>query len=193
MISPMSTRSRMRDIALVSCLALLLLPLCCSRAYATDADSDVEVTVSIPQILQLVYTGDSDLEFVVTLEDIEEGSKGLVNQGDLKWWANCAPWDVTVQRTEWEQTAGSGWPGPPDRDIHLQIKQGPPDNTKWLDVTTTETVWPELSGNTSTGSGTFPGVDWKIKQIGWDDAPPNGFLPPGTYECTVTIAIVYAG
>ena len=72
-------------------------------------------------------------------------------------------------------------------DIILQIKYGPPDNDNWYTVYTHTTDW--IEGD-SPGSGTFKGVDWKVKQIGWDDDP--GPPPPGTYECTVTFTIVDA-
>ena len=82
-----------------------------------------------------------------------------------------------------------------DGDIHLQIKKGPDENTDWHSITTTETVWLTSgdTGGSGIGSGTFDGVDWKIKQIGWNDPAPYGYLPPGTYECTVTMTIVFAG
>ena len=157
-------------LALMACALLLAFPL---PAFAVA--EQVDVTVTIGQILEVDYTGPDVIEFVIGLPELLKGSVMLENQGDLLWWSNTAPWYITVERTLWETKDGD-----PDLELRLQVKSGPPDNGPWTDVETYPTVW--IYGN-STGTGMYEGVDWNINELTWD-------MQPGTYRCMVTMSIV---
>jgi hypothetical protein len=170
-----------RGIAIRLVVALLLCGLAAATPMPALAEgADVGVSVAIPQAVELDYTGSDVIEFVLTLRDLAAGSKGQMNQGDLLWWSNTAPWYITIERTEWDSEDGD-----PDLELWLQVKCGPPHNTPWVTVPVetdpdAPAVW--LEGD-STGSGTYEGVDWKVKDLTKD-------MQPGTYWCTVTISIV---
>jgi len=181
-----------RFVILVNLLIFALAIPAMASPPAGTADTDsVEVTVEIPDFLVVDYTG-GDVVFNVTEADIIEGSLGIVNQGNVDVWTNIQPWEINVTRTNWVQTVGSGWPGAPTRDIWLELKWGPPNNSRWYKVETFEQDDPWATG-TSVGYYTFLGIDWKIKRIGFGDALPYGPIPPGTYECDVTFTISYTG
>jgi len=149
-----------------------------SPAYAID--EQVEVSVSIEPILIVEYTGDPNIYFEIDAGDLDEGSEGQVNLGNINWWSNVAPWKILIERTEWDTNDGDE-----DLEFWLQVKYGPPDNDDWTTVPVNTdpgapAVW--INGSTA-GSGTYWGVDWKIKDLTWD-------MEPGTYWCTVTISIV---
>lgn len=155
--------------------AALMVALVCAAAPASEETDSVEVTVTIGQILIVEYTGDPDVTFTLTAADLNEGSKQLPNQGNVNWWSNVAPWNIWIERTHWT----------PAVDIELQIKYGPPppppgqEHDNFQTIYTYPTIW--VSGN-SVGSGTYEGIDWKVRNFGWETAP-------GTYTCTVTFSI----
>ena len=161
--------------------ALLACPALFAGAIPAFAASDsVEVTVTVGQCLTLDYTGPDVIVFEIRLPDLRTGSKGKMDQGDLLWCSNTAPWYITVERTEWDTDDGD-----PDLELWLQVKCGPPNNTPWVTVPaetdpSAPAVW--LEGD-STGSGTYVGVDWKVRGLTRD-------MMPGTYWCTVMISIV---
>jgi len=161
------------SLILSACIVLISLP-----AYAES--SDVEVTVAIEQILEVEYTGSPNIYFYIDENDLNEGSEGQVNLGDINWWSNVPTWEIRIERTEWYTNDGD-----PNLELWLQVKYGPPDNDNWITVPVNTddnapAVWIEGSG---VGTGTFEGIDWKIKELTWD-------MQPGTYWCTVTISIV---
>jgi len=182
-------RIRTSGIILVACLWLLA---CLGiNAYA-DETEDAEVLVDVPFCLLVEYTGDSRLVFDVDCDDIERGSKKLNNQGNVVVSTNVHPWEIRVTRSDWEQTSGHHhWPGPPTRDIWLDVRYGSGHNG-WYKVETYPRSQAWISG-TSKGTFNYNGVDWRIRKIGEHDHLPYGHLPPGTYECTVTFTISSAG
>ncbi len=149
--------------------------LLCAPGFCTEESDSVEVTVTIAQIMIVEYTGDPNVTFTLSAADLNEGSKQLPNQGEINWWTNVAPWEIWIERTEWT----------PAVDIELQIKYGPPppppgqEHDNFQTIYTYPTVW--VTGE-STGSGTYEGIDWKVRNFGWD-------TQPGTYTCTVTFSI----
>jgi len=153
-----------------------------SPAYADDVD--LTVTVTISQILCLEYvprpTYTDEVDFDITLDDIIHGSVAITNHGDIYWWSNTAPWKITVERSEWTVLSGS-----PDFGWYLEVKYGPPDNSKWIKVETWEKDFcPSTEFVNPIGTGIIEGVDWKIKELLWK------WSPPGSYECTVTFTMV---
>jgi len=161
--------------ALTACIILSSLP-------ASAATADVDVTITVGQIVQVEYTGDPTIYFDIDQNDINEGSEGQVNLGDINWWSNVPTWEILIERTYWDTNDGD-----PNLEFHLQVKYGPPDNDNWVTVPVVTypdppAVWIEGSG---VGTGTYEGIDWKIKDLTWD-------MQPGTYWCTVTISIVAA-
>lgn len=154
-----------------------------AQTPAFAVDDQVEVTVTIAQILEVEYTGDDEIVFNVTKKDLEEGSLQLVDQGDLIWWSNIPEWDIWIERTDWVTD------GNPYLKLLLQAHYGPPPPAPppppdFIEVTTTEVIWIVGGG---IGTDTFVGVDWKIKfPYEKDEWWKN---TPGTYTCTVTISI----
>ena len=149
-----------------------------SPAYAADVD----VTVTIAKILEVEYTGNPQIIFIVGLKELNEGSMQLVNQGNINWWSNTAPWNITIQRTLWDTKDGDQ-----NLELWLEAHYGPPPPPPppppdFFEVTTKPQVW--IHG-TTTGSGTILAVDWKIKKLDWT-------MTPGTYTCIVTILMVAA-
>ncbi len=173
---------QLRLLCIVLTFALLvLIPL---PAYAVT--EDVEVSVNIQDIVYIEYEPEDvnkpDVVFIITLDDMIEGSVAIVNHGEIKWWSNTPNWKVTVHRDPWTGgPSGFGW--------YLQVKWGPPDNSKYKTVP----VWPPLDWYRSwidielpadrVGTGTIPGIDWRIKELLWK------WSPPGSYWTTVYFTI----
>ena len=168
---------------------------------ASSAESDTgssNISCEVPQILFVEYTG-GDVTFELGCEDFHRGYAEIEDQGDVNWEANCAPWMIRTQRTEWERECDDDdgddeddW-DPSYETIHLQVKYGPPGGSEWDDVTTSIEDW---IGGSSAGEGSFEHIDWKVKDIGWDHHRHHhhyGPPPPGTYTCTVTFTIEYRG
>ena len=155
------------------------------------ADTEAEATVTITECFWVEYVPKDpdkpDVDFIITLDDMIEGSVAIVNHGDLEWCSNTPNWKVTVYQDPWTVNWGSsvfGW--------YLQLKWGPPDNDAWQTVPiypATPLDWYEswidipLLVN-RTGTGTIPNIDWKIKELLWE------WSPPGSYETTVYFTIV---
>jgi len=170
----------------IALLALAMIFLSPTPALAVS--DDVQVTVTVPGTFCIDYVprdpNEPDVVFLITCDDFQEGSVGMIDHGDIYWCANVAPWKITVHRSEW-----TVWSGSPDFGWYLQIKYGPPENDNWITVETTPTDWVtseevEEWGYPPIGTGVIPGIDWKIKEllIEWS--------PPGTYSCTVYFTIV---
>ena len=163
---------------MVALLGVEIVPLLFALpAYAV---TDVQVAVTIAEILEVEYTGDPVITFTIGCGDIQHGSKVMRDQGDVNWWSNTAPWKIMIERTEWDTDDGD-----PDLELWLQVKYGPPVNAPWTTVPVetdpnAPAVW--IEGDEA-GSGTYVGVDWKVKGLNWG-------MQPGTYWCTVTISIV---
>lgn len=175
--------------------AILALFLLTFVAFASDSD-DVTVTVTVEKVIAVEYTGPDPVSFTITGDDLDHGSKALINQGDLNWWANAAPWTIYVKRTHWdlEDYGANG-------GVDLEVKYGPPDydDGQFWQLVDCEThhgssdhegdPWVEPYGfkwvaspdgdDDGIGSGTFQGVDWKVKHLDWT-------VPPGTYSTMVT-------
>jgi hypothetical protein len=160
--------------ALIACALLVAFPF---PAFAvTDT---AQITVTVGPCLQVEYTGPDPIVFHVTKKELDEGSM-QIHGGDLNWWANVAPWNIMIERTLWDTVDGDQ-----NLELWLEAHYGPPPPPPppppdFIEVTTTAKIW--IHG-TETGSGTFVGVDWKIKKLNWG-------MQPGTYWCTVTISIV---
>lgn len=160
-------------------------------AYGND------VTVNIEEAVEIQYTGGA----VDFYPDFGASSLGIMNQGHMLWWANVNTWHIDVERTEWTKSPyPNDWGDQGTSDIHLQIKKGPDQNTGWYTITTSHQETPWLTYNDIEededdedygGSGQFTGVDWKIKEIGFEDGGSNdyGWLLAGVYTCTVTFTI----
>ena len=159
--------------AFVWCAFLISIP---SPAFAVA--QQVNVTVNVPQILKVAYTGSSLILFNVNSCDLSSGSKTLLDQGNLNWCSNVAPWIMKVQRTGWQTPNKS-----PDPGLSLQVKYGPGSTGSWVTVNTCATAW--ITGS-KPGTGAFQGVDWKIKGL-------TSKMKPGMYYCTVTISILGGG
>ena len=156
-------------IAIIPCAFFISLP------FPTQAvTQDIDVKICIERILDVQYTGETEITFNLAQRDINEGSMGMMDQGDLNWCTNTAPWIISVERTEWRTLDGS-----PAPDLWLQVKYDLPNDSGWLTVNIFPTPW--IYG-ASMGRGTFQGVDWKIKDL-------SRRLPPASYSCTVTIMI----
>jgi len=178
-------------------LIFVILYLISAPALAADCD-DVQVTVTIDEVLAVEYTGSSNITFNVTAEDLDNGSMTNHDWGDLNWWANTAPWAIWVMRTHWTPDDLGNYGS--DGGVKLQVKLhdggnppgGPwytvPDDDdpewegdngrKWL----TSAWYQEYWGESPIGSGTFPDLEWKLKHLDWS-------VPPGTYTGTVTFTI----
>jgi hypothetical protein len=161
--------------ALAWCAFLVSFP---SPAFALTREVQVNVTVNVAQILEVAYTGSSLVLFNVDSCDLGAGSKTSLDQGDVNWYSNAAPWIIKVQRTEWDTPNKSADPG-----LILQVKYGPGSTGNWVTVNTYPTAW--INGATP-GNGTFEGVDWEIEGLSF-------LMPPGAYYCTVTISIIGGG
>jgi len=150
---------------------------------ALAVSDNVNVTINVAQVLVVEYTGDPVIMFDIGYDDLIEGSLGIMNSGDILWWANIAPWMISVERSEWQTDDGD-----PDFEFWLQVKYGPPDNDRWVTVLVNthpdapaDWIFSEDLGLT-TGHGVIQGVDWKVKELTWD-------VQPGTYWCTVYFTI----
>ena len=158
---------------LASCAMLLSMPF---PAFAVA--QQVQVTVNVPQILDVEYTGSSTITFNVTCCDLKAGSKTILDQGDVNWCSNVAPWVITVQRSVWHTPNRTVDPG-----LILKVRYGSGGDSDWVTVHTDQTSW--IDGSEA-GTGTFEGIDWKIKGL-------NCRMRPGTYWCEVMFTIVGGG
>jgi len=156
--------------ALAWCAFLVSIP---SPAFAVARQ--VNVMVNVAQILNVAYTGSSLILFNVNRCDLSAGSKTILDQGDINWCSNVTPWVIRVQRTGWHTPNKSVDPG-----LSLQVKYGAGSAGNWVTVNTYPTSWINGSG---CGTGTFQGVDWKIKGL-------TSKMHTGMYWCTVTITII---
>jgi len=159
-------------------------------AFSAEDIETGTITVTVPSAFALDYTGSSSIVFILDEYDLGEGSLGMPNQGDLIWWANTAPWEVRLNRTEWDGPEGG------IDDLILQAKYGPPPPPPGgeTDDFTTVPVAPDYmvfynsahalsyEGH-NTGEGLVEGIDWKVKGFDWS-------TPPGTYTCVVTFEIM---
>ena len=161
-------------LALLACALFIIIP---TPAFA-DAQDTANVTVSISQILNVAYTGSSVIQFNVKSCDLDAGSKTILDQGNINWCSNVAPWIIKVQRTGWHTPNKTTDPG-----LILQVKYGSGSSGNWVTINTNATVWINGAGP---GTGTFQGVDWKIKGL-------KKNMKTGLYWCTVTITITGAG
>lgn len=161
------------------CVILMFALIICIPLPAFADSAEVDVTVTVPQTLCVFYTG-GDVIFNLDCYDLHiEGSKGIVDQGDIIWCSSIAPWQVWVWRDPWYTVDGDQ-----DLEFWLRIKWGPPQNDRWYTVGLYSEIDPEdpwLFGD-SEGSGTYEGVDWKLKNLSWD-------MQPGTYTTTVYFLI----
>jgi len=170
----------LRRLHLILIFALLItIPL---PVFAVSNDVDINVTIN--EIYKIEYTGDPTVHFEIGYDDFVEGSLGIVNHGDINWWANGFPWKITIERTFWDTDDGDE-----DLEFWLQVKSGPPINGDWTDVPvntdpSAPADWIFSSDlGLEDGSGTILGIDWKIKELTWD-------MQSGLYWCTVTMNIV---
>jgi len=171
-------------------MALILCTVFFVFASPAYADDDVDVTVTVSQILCVDYIPippyTDNVVFDITLDDMIEGSLGIVNCGDIYWCSNIGSWKIQVHRSEWTLLGGGT---PPYFGWYLQIKYGPPNNDDRLTVETYKQDWITSDdviewGQDPIGNGFVYGVDWKIKELRWE------WTPPGSYVCTVYFTII---
>jgi hypothetical protein len=130
------------------------------------------ISVSVPQILEVDYTGNPVLAFAITDADIRAGYKTMCDRGDVLWRTNQPHWVVRVEHSEWNS----------QKPLQLYVKNGEgadPSDKGWTYIDEGPTRWMESS---QTGRGRLEGVDWMVL------LPVSG-LPPGLYLTTVTFTI----
>jgi hypothetical protein len=173
----------------LSLLAGAVLLHCHPALAAPPAGPDeIDLTVNVPTLMNVDYTGDDQLETEIDNHDLDDGYKIVYNAGNLNWYSN-RNWVIRVKRSgwEWKKNHGHGhhWDDKDeDESPILFVKKDAPGSQYWKLVSTSHSGW--LSG-ASGGTGTFNGVDWGLLLTGpgWYDEPKKGY-----WRTTVTFTIV---
>jgi hypothetical protein len=188
----MATQQTRRDFGrlllvwLALACALLLLGLRSAHA-ATDSEQST-LNVTVPVVLSVTYTGNLQLVFVVTTGDISAGYKILTDHGNLNWMANKQPWVISVKRGVWTRDGDGGW----NKDPRLYVRTDKPGSTDWFEV---QQYFQEWLHGTTRGTGSYNGVDWKLKIPRKEDGDDhdhgqgNDKFQTGTYRNTVTFTM----
>ena len=172
--------------------AAIVILACASALAAPPAQpGKVNVTVTASTLVGVFYTGNHQLIFNITADDIKKEEKILIDQGDVLWFYNDTPWVIRVSRGPWSKDGDPGWPPSDkvDNDVKLSIRQDtkPPKKihvpTGWWEVPrTVDNEKKHWAKGDVGGQGTFHGVDWRAHF-------PKDKLTPGTYRTTVTFTI----